>query len=100
MHNVYLLAPKNLGTPSDMFSDYCKTILEIKFGDVKKKKIPNLGSEINYKAHYVNLQLYLSLEMKLNGINKVLKFKQSDWIKIYIDLTPKKDCFGKSFSKF
>ena len=93
-----LLAPKNLGTPSDMFSDYCKTILEIKVGDVKKKKkIPNLGSEINYKAHYVNLQLYLSLEMKLTGINKVLKFKQSDWIKIYIDLTPKKEQALKLF---
>ena len=96
MH-VYLLAPKNLGTPSDMFSDYCKTILEIKVGDVKKKKIPNLGSEINYKAHYIYLQLYLSLEMKLNGINKVLKFKQSDWIKIYIDLTPKKEQALKLF---
>ena len=39
--HVYLLAPKNLGTPSDMFSDYCKTILEIKIGDVKKN--PKFG---------------------------------------------------------
>ena len=38
-----LLAPKNLGTPSDMFSDYCKTILEIKIGDVKKN--PKFGQQ-------------------------------------------------------
>ena len=39
-----LLAPKNLGTPSDMFSDYCKTILEIKIGDKKiVKKNPKFG---------------------------------------------------------
>ena len=62
---------------------------EIKVGDVKKV-IPNLGSKINYVVHYRNLQLYLSLGMKLIKIHRLLKFKQSDWIKKYIDFNTEK----------
>ena len=49
---------------------------EIKVGDVKKL-IPNLGTKTNYVVHYRSLQLYLSLEMKLTKIHRMLKFKQS-----------------------
>ena len=83
-------------------SNYCKKIAdkyEIKVGDVMTL-IPNLGDKTNYVLHYRNLQLHLSLEMKLTKIHKLLKFKQSDWMKNYIDFnTEKRTNAANSFEK-
>ena len=68
LHNDYPLVPEKIAVSSDMLSNYCKKIAdkyEIKVGDVKKL-IPNLGNKTNYVAHYRNLQLYLTLGMKLS----------------------------------
>ena len=61
----------------------------IKVGDVKQL-IPNLGNKTKYVVHYRTLQLYLSLGMRLIKIHRVLKFKQSDWMKKYIDFNNEK----------
>ena len=85
MHNDYPLVPEKLAFSSDMLSNYWKKIADkygIKVGDVKKI-IPNLGKKTNYVVHCRNLQLYLSLGMKLIKIHRVLEFKQSDWMKKY-----------------
>ena len=102
MHNDYPLAPEKLAVSSDMLSKYCKKIAdkyEIKVGDVKKL-ISNLGNKTNYVVHYTNLQLYLSLGMKLTKIHRVLKFKQSGWMKKYLDFnTEKRKNAANSFEK-
>ena len=69
-----------------------------------KKLIPNLNNKTNYVVHCRNLQLYLSLGMKLIKIHRVLEFKQSDWMKKYINFNTEKrmnavNDFEKDFIK-
>ena len=92
LHNDYPFAPEKLAVSNDMLSAYCKKIADkydIKVGDVKKL-IPNLGNKTKYVVHYRNLQLYLSLGMKLTKIHSILQFKQSDWMKRYVDFNTEK----------
>ena len=106
LHNDYPLALEKLAVFNDMLSAYCKKIADkydIKVGDVKKL-IPNLGNKTKYVVHYINLQLYLSLGMKLTKIHRVLQFKRSDWMKGYIDFNKEKiknaaNDFEKDFFK-
>ena len=46
--------------------------------------IPNFFNKEKYVLHYWNLQLYLSLVMKLKK-NRVLQFSYSHWIKLYVE---------------
>ena len=76
LHNDYPLASEKLAVSSDMFSKYCRKSAdkyEIKVGDLKKL-IPNLGNKASYVVHYKNLQLYLSLGMKLIKIHRVFYY--------------------------
>ena len=83
LHNDYPLAPEKLAVSSDILSKYCK-------------EITNLGNKTKYVLHYRNLQLYLSLGMKLTKIHKVLKFKQSDQMKKYINFNTEKRMNGSN----
>ena len=92
LHNDYPLAPEKLAVSNNMLSVNCKKIADeydIKDGNVKKL-ILNLGNKSKYVIHYKNLQLYLSLGMKLTKINRALQFKQSDWMKTYTDFNTEK----------
>ena len=94
LHNDYSLAQKKVAISYDMLPDYCKKIAdeyEAKVVDVKKL-IPNLGNKTNYVDHYKNFHLYLPLGMKLIKSHRVLKFKQSDWMKNISILTKKNKC--------
>ena len=73
-------------------SKYCSDIANnygIKVGGVNKL-IPNLRDKVKYVVHYKNLQYYLSLGMKLIKVHRILKFKQSNWLKEYIEFNTEK----------
>ena len=66
-HNDYPLAPEKFKINSNMLSKYCSSIAnnyEIKVAEVNKL-ISNLGNKKDYVIHYRNLQLYISLGMKV-----------------------------------
>ena len=81
LNNDYPIAPEKLAISYDMLSDYYQKLVHkygIQVGDAKWL-IPNLNNKTNYVLHYRNIQVDLSLGIKLTKINKVLlKFKQCD----------------------
>ena len=92
IHNDYPLAPEKINMPKEWLSDYSLEIANahnITTGTVKKL-VPNLMNKNNYVIHYRNLQQYPELGMKFKKIHRILKFKQSDWMRPYIDFNIKK----------
>ena len=69
-----------------------------------EKLISNIRLKKNYILHYRNLNLYLSLGLKLKKIHCVLTFTKSPWLKSYIDFntaqrTVARNDFEKDFFK-
>ena len=96
LHNDFPLVPVKLKIGRNMLPKYCNDTADqyrTKVGGVNKL-VPNLGNKSKYILHYRNLQLYLSLGMKLIGVHNVSKIKQPDLRKEYIDLstTKRKNC--------
>ena len=84
LHNDYPFATEQVKVTKDMLSDYCQEIaaeFNIQTGLVRKL-IPTLSNKEKYVLHYRNLQLYLSLGLKLTKIHRVLAFNQSPWMKL------------------
>ena len=106
LHNDYPLGPEKIQVKKELLSDYCKEISDkynISTGLVHKL-IPTLNKKEKYVLHYRNLQLYLSLGLKLTKIHRALEFHQSPWLKKYIDFntekrTNAKNAFEKDFFK-
>ena len=74
---------------------YCQIIVAVlqmnmtEIGSVDKL-VPNLSNKSKYALHYRNLQLYSSLGNKLTKVHRIFEFKQSDWLKKYIDFNTDK----------
>ena len=107
IHSDYPLCPEIVEVNYEMLSNYCKDIVDkynIKVGEVRKL-IPNLYDKIEYPVHYKNLIYYFSLGMELKKIHRILSFKQSNWLEVFIDFNTKKrqeinDEFNKNLYKF
>ena len=76
LHNDYPLAADKIELKREIFFDYQLKIVDlynIPVGNVKKL-VPNFFDKEKYVVHYVNLQLYLRLGLKLKKIHRALEF--------------------------
>ena len=91
-HSDFPMAPEKIKVKEEMLSPYYLEIKEennIKVG-VCNKLIANLILKNNYIVHYRNLKYYLSKGLALKKVHRILEFKQSDWMKPYIDFNTQK----------
>ena len=77
--------PEKMKVTNTMMSPYQQKLVEELGVSIScEKLVPNLMNKSRYVVHYRNLQLYLSLGMKLVKVHKVLQFQQSPWMAPYI----------------
>ena len=97
-HNDYPCAPEKIKVGDDDLSPYCREIKEkfnISSGNVIKL-ITTLSDKENYVLHEENLNLYLSLGLKLKKVHRVLEFSEKPWLKPYIDFNTEKRKYAKN----
>jgi hypothetical protein len=84
-HNAYPLAPERMVVQRRWMSDYQHNLLGVGVAPTEVEKlVPNLHNKKRYVLHYRNLQLYISLGLKLTKIHRALRFEQSPWMEPYI----------------
>ena len=103
-HNDYPLAPEKLEVQSEWLSEYQQSLEPTKSSLKVKKLVPNLMSKSKYVLHYRNLQLYISLGMKIKQVHRILEFNQNSWMAPYIKMNTElrkaaKSDFEKDFFK-
>ena len=83
-HNAYPLAPERIMVQKEWMSEYQHDLLGVGVAPTEVEKlVPNLRNKERYVLHYRNLQLYLSLGMRLMKIHRALRFRQSPWMEPY-----------------
>ena len=89
------LAPYHETLTYEELSPYAQKVQEHLLGSRRKhsykstKLVTSLKSKNRYLLHYLNLQLYLRLGAKIKRIHSVIKFKQRDYLKPFIEFTSK-----------
>ena len=86
--NNYPLAPETTQVPGNWYSPYRQELARrlCLTKDKTEKLLLTLRDKEKYVTHYRNLQLYLSLGMRLKKVHSVLAFGQEDWMEPYIRL--------------
>lgn len=72
LHNDLPFCPELIVPPNSKFQD--------------AKLIPNLCDKTKYVIHYRNLKQCLSAGLRLKKIHRILRFKQSPWLRPYVDM--------------
>ena len=92
-HSDFPLAPERMTVKTEDLSPYSKSMLTEVLG---KKCLPKTEKLIPNLLHHRVLSLYLDLGLKVKSVRRVLKYKQSPWLKEYIDFNTEKRKHAKS----
>ena len=107
-HEDYPLAPTKEQIYYKGLGERQQELLEV-MGETRqysqgKKLIQTLADKNHYTLHYLTLKLYVSLGMEVKNVHRVLKFRQSKWLKPCMELNTQKrkesrNKFEESFFK-
>lgn len=97
----YPLAPEKQIVPENWLSLYNERLVNDKeVGNGKyvsgEKLVQTLFPKKNYVIHYRALQTYMKFRMKVTKIHSALKFRQSPWMKDYIEENIRKRKIAKA----
>jgi len=91
-HNDYPLAPERLAVNAKMWSSTQRDLHMVYTqkdafvtGMSSTKLVPNLYSKTRYCVHSRNLKFYLKQGMRLTKVYRAIEFKQSAWMRVYIE---------------
>ena len=91
-HGDYPMAPEKIKIKTEWLSPYSSenaNKFDIKTGNINNL-VPNLMPKKNYVIHQINLKYYLLHGLILKKGHKLVEFKQSAWMKPYIDFNTQK----------
>lgn len=81
----------------DLHNDYPFLCEKLKVNGSKHEKlILNLNEKKNYTLHYLTLQMVIAKGIKLKKVHRILRFKQSNWLKTFIDFNTEKRKHAKN----
>ena len=92
-HDDYPLAPESLVIYRSMYSPTQQAVFPE--SAPQRKLTPNLRDKVKYVVHYRNLNLCLQMGLVVTKVYRVLTFKQSPWLKAYIDFNTRQRTFLK-----
>src|SRR2546425_5705958 len=81
------------------YSQHLLAKLGKKLPSKNRKLVPNLNNKSKYIVHYRNLKFYLKMGLKITWVHRVIQFKQSRWLKPYIDFNTDKRKMPPTISK-
>ena len=100
----YPPCPETLTPVYEWFSEFQKGLYKTVQGEKDQsnkyngcnKLVPHLFKHEKYCIHYRNLKFVTKLGIKVTKVHNILKFKQKDWMKPYIDFNTKKRTTAKN----
>lgn len=94
-HDSFPLAPEHVRIKPEDLSDYTRKLAEqcgIGMDSLSefRKLCLTLKGKKHYVTHYLNLQFYVKLGMKLKTIHRVIRFTQSPWLEDFMSKVSEK----------